>query len=44
MLEEIANDFKIPHYGDLSNNVHFEVTRPVLIQNKYVAYQVKGED
>lgn len=44
MIEEFANEYRIPHYGDLSNNSQFEVVRPCLISNKYVAYQVKGED
>ena len=44
MLEDVANEYRIPHYGDLTNNIHFEVIKPCLIQNKYVAYQLKGED
>ena len=44
MLEEVANEYRIPHYGDLSNNVHFEVVKPCLVSNKYVAYVGKGED
>ncbi len=44
MIEEAANDYRIPHYGDLSNNMQFEVVKPCLISNKYVAYVVRGED
>jgi sorting nexin-1/2 len=44
MVEEVSNQFKIPHYGDLAHCHHYEVIKPCLINNKYVAYQVKGED
>lgn len=44
MLEDAANQYRIPHYGDLSDNMHFEVVKPCLISNKYVTYQIKGED
>jgi hypothetical protein len=44
MLEDVANEYRIPHYGDFSHNLHFEVIKPCLINNKYVAYQVRGED
>ncbi len=38
MVEEALNQYRIPHYGDLSHSLHFEVIRPCLIGNKYVAY------
>ena len=41
MLEDAANQYRIPHYGDLSDNMHFEVVKPCLISNKYVTYQIK---
>jgi hypothetical protein len=44
MIEEAAQVYRIPHYGDMSNHSHFEVIKPCLVGNKYVAYQVKGED
>lgn len=44
MVAEAANQYKIPHYGELSNQSHFEVIKPVLVDNKFVAYLVKGED
>ena len=44
MIEDAANEYRIPHYGDLSNNSHYEVVKPCLVGNKYVAYVVRGED
>jgi hypothetical protein len=44
MIEEVSRKIKIPHYGDLAHCLHFEVIKPCLINNKFVAYQVKGED
>ncbi len=44
MIDEVSNQFKIPHYGDLAHCHHYEVIKPCLINNKFVAYQVKGED
>jgi hypothetical protein len=44
MIEELANEYRIPHYGDLSHSLHFEVVKPCLVGNKYVSYHVKGED
>lgn len=44
MIAEAAQTYKIPHYGDMSNHSHFEVIKPCLVGNNYVAYQVRGED
>jgi hypothetical protein len=38
MVEDALAKYKIPHYGDLAHSLHFEVIRPCLISNKYVAY------
>ena len=38
------NKFKIPTYGCEYANDAFEVVCPSLVNNKYVAYTVKGED
>ena len=48
MVEELTNQYKIPQYSGAStglyNSSKFEVIKPSLINNKYVAYYVKGED
>jgi hypothetical protein len=44
MIDEALKEYRIPHYGELATQTHFEVIKPCLVGNKYVAYQVKGED
>lgn len=45
MVEELVNQYKIPHFGTLMTfNNKFEVVSPTLINNKYVSYQIRGED
>lgn len=38
MVEDALKDFRLPHYGELSTQTHFEVIKPCLISNKFVAY------
>lgn len=38
------NNFKVPHYGCDHCKDSFQVSTPCLVNNKYVAYTVKGED
>jgi hypothetical protein len=44
MFEDVMHRFRIPHYGCDYGNEAFKVISPSLINNKYVAYTVKGED
>jgi sorting nexin-1/2 len=44
MIEELANVYKIPHYGELGKSIKFEVSQPQLTNGKYVAYFIRGED
>ena len=45
MVEEYSEDYKIPHYMKYSSElVGFEVIKPSLVNNKFVAYLIKGED
>lgn len=44
MVEDLTNKYKIKHYGTMSANTKFEVLSPLLINNKFVAYHIKGED
>eukprot|EP00347_Sterkiella_histriomuscorum_P006955 403350798 len=44
MVEDLVNQFKIPHFGHMTNNNKFEVVSPALVNNKYVAYHIRGED
>lgn len=44
MFEDVMHKFKIPHYGCEFSNESFQVVSPSLINNKYVAYTIKGED
>ena len=36
--------FKVPHYGCEHSKDSFQVYSPTLVNNKYVVYNVRGED
>lgn len=44
MFDEHMNEFSIPHYNCKNSDETFIVANPSLINNKYVAYNIKGVD